>query len=109
VSRTTDGDRFAVGHAATACAESTAPRQRPIILSIVRARLQDLKSRYDPDNVLRRNQNIPPAGLQRLYGSDGTRTRDLRRDRPVRRDGLRPATTRNYRLQQGFRHGANRF
>ena len=26
------------------------------------ARLQDLKSRYDPDNVLRRNQNIPPGG-----------------------------------------------
>jgi FAD/FMN-containing dehydrogenase len=25
------------------------------------ARLQLLKSRYDPDNVLRRNQNIPPA------------------------------------------------
>jgi FAD/FMN-containing dehydrogenase len=23
-------------------------------------RLQTLKSRYDPDNVLRRNQNIPP-------------------------------------------------
>ena len=22
--------------------------------------LQELKSRYDPDNVLRRNQNIPP-------------------------------------------------
>jgi len=26
------------------------------------ARLQALKSRYDPNNVLRRNQNIPPAG-----------------------------------------------
>jgi hypothetical protein len=25
------------------------------------ARLQALKSRYDPDNVLHRNQNIPPA------------------------------------------------
>lgn len=25
------------------------------------ARLQTLKSRYDPDNILRRNQNIPPA------------------------------------------------
>jgi FAD/FMN-containing dehydrogenase len=26
------------------------------------ARLQGLKSRYDPDNVLHRNQNIPPSG-----------------------------------------------
>ena len=28
------------------------------------ARLQALKSRYDPDNVLHRNQNIPPAALE---------------------------------------------
>jgi hypothetical protein len=40
------------------------------------------------------------ADLQGIYGSDGTRTRDLRRDRPARRDRLQPATTRNYRLQQ---------
>ena len=25
-------------------------------------RLRALKSRFDPDNLLRRNQNIPPAG-----------------------------------------------
>jgi FAD/FMN-containing dehydrogenase len=24
-------------------------------------RLQELKRRYDPDNILRRNQNIPPS------------------------------------------------
>ncbi len=41
-------------------------------------------------------------------GSDGTRTRDLRRDRPVRRDRLQPATTRNRRLQQAFRRFGNR-
>jgi FAD/FMN-containing dehydrogenase len=28
------------------------------------ARLQALKSRYDPDNVLHRNQNIPPLPPQ---------------------------------------------
>jgi integrase len=41
-------------------------------------------------------------------GSDGTRTRDLRRDRPVRRNRLQPASTRNYRLEQAFPHRANR-
>jgi hypothetical protein len=46
--------------------------------------------------------------FQGLYGSDGTRTRDLRRDRPVRRSRLRPATTRNYRLQQALPRFANR-
>ena len=46
------------------------------------------------------------AGLS--YGSDGTRTRDLRRDRPVRRSRLQLATTRNDRLQQAFRRRANR-
>jgi hypothetical protein len=48
------------------------------------------------------------ADLQVLYGSDGTRTRDLRRDRPVRRNRLRPATTRIYRLEQPFPRRANR-
>jgi hypothetical protein len=43
-----------------------------------------------------------------FYGSDGTRTRDLRRDRPVRRNRLQPATTRNYRLEQAVRPFANR-
>jgi hypothetical protein len=41
-------------------------------------------------------------------GSDGTRTRDLRRDRPARRNRLRPATTRNDRLEQAILHRANR-
>ena len=41
-------------------------------------------------------------------GSDGTRTRDLRRDRPVRRNRLRPALTRNYGLEQAFRVSSKR-
>jgi hypothetical protein len=41
-------------------------------------------------------------------GSDGTRTRDLRRDRPVRAQPAQPAATRNYRLAQAFRAGSNR-
>jgi hypothetical protein len=40
--------------------------------------------------------------FQGLYGSDGTRTRDLRRDRPEQARLVRPATTRNYRLEQAF-------
>ena len=35
-------------------------------------------------------------------GSDGTRTRDLRRDRPVRANRLGPATTRNHRATAGI-------
>jgi hypothetical protein len=41
-------------------------------------------------------------------GSDGTRTRDLRRDRRARRNRLQPATTYNHRLQQAFPRRANR-
>jgi hypothetical protein len=40
--------------------------------------------------------------------SDGTRALDLRRDRPVRRNRPRPATTGNYRLQRAFPRRANR-
>jgi hypothetical protein len=47
------------------------------------------------------------AGISK-DGSDGTRTRDLRRDRPVRRNWLQPATTGNYRLEQVFPRFANR-
>src|SRR6266508_2664573 len=37
-----------------------------------------------------------------LSGSDGTRTRDLRGDRPVRAQPVQLAPTRNYRLEQAF-------
>jgi hypothetical protein len=43
-----------------------------------------------------------------FYGSDGTRTRDLRRDRPVQAQPVQLAATPNYRLEQVFRVGANR-
>ena len=43
------------------------------------------------------------SDLQRFYGSDGTRTRDLRRDRPVPAQPPQPAPTRNYRLEQAVR------
>jgi hypothetical protein len=33
-------------------------------------RLQTLKSRYDPDNVLHRNQNIPPRNSPPYQGKD---------------------------------------
>jgi hypothetical protein len=38
--------------------------------------------------------------LQAFYGSDGTRTRDLRRDRPVGAQPVQPASTRNHPLQR---------
>jgi hypothetical protein len=47
--------------------------------------------------------------LQIRNGSDGTRTRDLRRDRPVQAKPVRPAATMNYRLEQAFPRRANRF
>jgi hypothetical protein len=40
-------------------------------------------------------------------GSDGTRTRDLRRDRPLRARPAQPARARNYLLEQGFPGQAN--
>jgi hypothetical protein len=44
-----------------------------------------------------------------FYGSDGTRTRDLRRDSPVQAKPVRPAATLNQRLGQAFPRRANRF
>jgi hypothetical protein len=46
--------------------------------------------------------------LQVFYGSDGTRTRDLRRDRPVQAQPAQSAATRNYLLEQAFPPRANR-
>jgi hypothetical protein len=56
------------------------------------------------------NETTRHVNLQgeRLDGSDGTRTRHLRRDRPVRRKRPQSATARNYHLQQAFRRFANR-
>ena len=48
------------------------------------------------------------SDLQVFYGSDGTRTRDLRRDRPVQARPPQPTATRNYQLEQAFRTNSNR-
>jgi hypothetical protein len=48
------------------------------------------------------------AICRNFYGSDGTRTRDLRRDRPVRAQPTRPAATGNWPPEQAFRGRANR-
>jgi hypothetical protein len=48
------------------------------------------------------------ADLQDFYGSDGTRTRDLRRDRPVRARPTQLASAWNYRLEQAFRTARKR-
>jgi site-specific DNA recombinase len=52
------------------------------------------------------NRQAKKRGVE--SGSDGTRTRDLRRDRPVRAQPPRSAATQNYRLEQVFRIGSNR-
>src|SRR6266540_856518 len=47
-----------------------------------------------------------PADLQDIYsGSDGTRTRDLRRDRPVKAQPVQSAATLNYRWSRHFLTG----
>ena len=56
----------------------------------------------------KRGLSAKDGDLQQLYGSDGTRTRDLRRDRPARRYRLRPAATRNYPLQRLLRKASER-
>jgi hypothetical protein len=43
-----------------------------------------------------------------VNGSDGTRTRDLRRDRPVQAQPPQLAPTQNYRLEQAFPTSSNR-
>jgi hypothetical protein len=50
---------------------------------------------------LNRQQNIPICRY--FSGSDGTRTRDLRRDRPVQAQPPQPAVTGNYWLKQALR------
>jgi integrase len=52
-------------------------------------------------------EKVPESG-DFESGSDGTRTRDLRRDRPVQARPAQPAPTRNYRLEQAFPGRANR-
>ena len=61
------------------------------------------------DCALTGNRTCWLAGiLCENYGSDGTRTRDLRRDRPVLAQPVRRATTLNHRFEQAFRTGSNR-
>src|SRR6266542_1614609 len=72
-------------------------------------------ARREPDNARVRAAGVRPergrgttraraAPLRRSRtrdlqdGSDGTRTRDLRRDRPVKAQPAKPAATRNFRL-----------
>jgi hypothetical protein len=63
------------------------------------------QKRVPPEEV-NAYHNVPIC--REFYGSDGTRTRDLRRDRPARVNRVQPATTRNHRLEQAFPRRANR-
>ena len=55
-----------------------------------------------PQHMIRIDRSASSAGTLR-DGSDGTRTRDLRRDRPVQAQPPWPDATVNYWLEQGFR------
>ena len=56
-----EASRPRVGYANYMQADEPIERVRAMFAEGAFDRLQALKRRYDPDNVLRRNQNIPPG------------------------------------------------